>query len=401
MIYNGWVRSYHRQDYYLAVTTFLLVVFGLIMVASASVVQSFEATGSNNYYLFRQGGFAIAGLIVWWILQKVDYHMWKRIATILLGIGLAFLIAVLIPGIGVEAGGARRWIGIAGQTLQASEVVKFALIVYLAYWFEKKGKKITDFYSTFLPFILLFGVIFFLVMQEPDLGTSVLLALIAGIMYLAAGATWGQIGTLVMAGFGVVLLFIQKADYRLKRLLTFLNPGADPLGAGYHVNQALLALGSGGLFGLGYGHSRQKYNFLPEAASDSIFAVIGEELGLIGAVFLVVLPFAIIVWRGLIIARRAPDMFGRMLALGITVWIGLQALLNIGAIVGLMPLTGLPLPFISLGGSSLVIMLAAAGVLLNISKQTVLSAKDESPFGGWWDWWARYSNASSRRRLTR
>lgn len=395
------MRSYHRQDYYLAVTTFLLVVFGLIMVASASVVQSFEATGSNNYYLFRQGGFAIAGLVVWWILQKIDYHMWKRVATILLGIGILLLLAVLIPGIGVEAGGARRWIGMGEFTLQASEVMKFALIVYLAYWFEKKGKKITDFYTTFLPLILLFGFIFLLVIQEPDMGTAVLLALIAGTMYLAAGATWGQISTLVVAGFGVVLLLIQKADYRLKRLLTFLNPGADPLGAGYHVNQALLALGSGGLFGLGYGHSRQKYNFLPEAASDSIFAIIGEELGLIGVVFLVVLPFAIIVWRGLTIARRAPDMFGRMLALGITVWVGMQVLLNIGAIVGLMPLTGLPLPFISLGGSSLVIMLAAAGVLLNISKQTTLGADDENPLGGWWNWWTRTPYAGRRPRPRR
>jgi len=395
------MRSYHRQDYYLAITTFLLVVFGLIMIASASVVQSFEATGSNNYYLFRQGGFALAGIVVWWILQKVDYHIWKRIATVALGIGVVLLIAVLVPGIGVEAGGAKRWIGIAGQTLQASEIMKFALVVYLAYWFERKGKKITDFYSTFLPFVLIIGLVFLLVMQEPDMGTAVLICVIAGVMYLAAGATWGQVSTLLLAGFGTFLLFIQKADYRLKRLLTFLNPGADPLGAGYHVNQALLALGSGGLFGLGYGHSRQKYNFLPEAASDSIFAIIGEELGLIGVVFLVVLPFAIIVWRGLAIARKAPDMFGRMLALGITVWIGAQALLNIGAIVGLMPLTGLPLPFISLGGSSLVIMLAAAGVLLNISKQTTLSADDENPFGGWWDWWARTPYAGRRPRLRR
>ena len=385
----------------MAITTFLLVVFGLIMIASASVVQSFEATGSNNYYLFRQGGFALAGIAVWWILQKVDYHIWKRIATFVLGIGVVLLIAVLIPGIGVEAGGAKRWIGIAGQTLQASEIMKFALVVYLAYWFERKGKKITDFYSTFLPFVLIIGLVFLLVMQEPDMGTAVLICVIAGVMYLAAGATWGQVSTLLLAGFGVFLLFIQKADYRLKRLLTFLNPGADPLGAGYHVNQALLALGSGGLFGLGYGHSRQKYNFLPEAASDSIFAIIGEELGLIGVVFLVVLPFAIIVWRGLAIARKAPDMFGRMLALGITVWIGAQALLNIGAIVGLMPLTGLPLPFISLGGSSLVIMLAAAGVLLNISKQTTLSTDDENPFGGWWDWWARTPYAGRRPRLRR
>ncbi|RLC37399.1 putative lipid II flippase FtsW [candidate division Kazan bacterium] len=396
------MRAYHRQDYYLAVTTFLLVIFGLIMVASASVVQSYEVAGTNNFYLFRQGGFAIVGLILWWILQKVDYHVWKRFATIALVVGLILLGAVLVPGLGVEAGGARRWIGLGDMgTLQASEIMKFALIVYLAYWFEKKGRRVADFYSTFLPFIMIVGVVALLVIQEPDFGTAVLIALIAGTMYMAAGATWGQLGTLFTAGAALITFLVYSAPYRVRRILIFLNPGADPLGAGYHVNQALLAIGSGGLFGLGYGHSRQKFNFLPEAASDSIFAIIGEELGLIGAVFFVLLPFAIIVWRGLEIARRAPDMFGRIMALGLTVWIGYQALINIGATIGLFPLTGMPLPFVSLGGSSLVIMLMACGVLLNISKQTVKTSKDENPLSGWWDWWSHLVNSGSRRRSSK
>ncbi|MFH0905172.1 MAG: putative lipid II flippase FtsW [bacterium] len=395
------MRPYHRQDYYLATTTFLLVIFGLIMVASASVVQSYEIAGSNNFYLLRQAGFALVGIILWWILQKIDYHLWKRFATIGLGIALVLLVLVLIPGLGVEAGGARRWVGFGIFTLQASEVTKIALILYLAYWFEKKGQRITDLLGTFLPFVAVIGIIFLLVMQEPDLGTAVVTALVAGTMFLGAGATWGQLVTLGGGGIAAMMFLIYAAPYRLRRLLTFLNPGADPLGSGYHINQALLAVGSGGLFGLGYGHSRQKFNFLPEASSDSIFAVIAEELGLIGSVFLVILPFAVIIWRGLITAKKAPDMFGRMLALGLTSWIGYQAVINIGAIIGLFPLTGIPLPFISQGGSSLVIMLIASGILLNISKQTVKTTEDESPLGGWWDWWSYFANASSRRRPTK
>jgi cell division protein FtsW len=392
------VRAYHKQDYYLAITTVILVVFGLIMVSSASVVQSFEATGSNNFYFFKQSGYALVGLFAWWFCSKLDYHFWKRWATTLLVIAGILLVAVLIPGIGVESGGARRWISIAGQTLQASEFAKFALIIYLAYWFENKGHKITDFYATFLPFVGIIGLTFLLVMQEPDLGTSVTLALTTGTMYLVAGATWGQLAGLVGTGLGGIIVLIKLEPYRLSRVLTFLNPNADPLGAGYHINQALLAIGSGGLFGVGYGRSRQKYNFLPEAPSDSIFAIIGEELGMIGCVAMMV-GFVIIVWRGLLVARRAPDMFGRMLALGITCWIGYQAVLNMGALVGLFPLTGIPLPFISLGGSALVMVLAASGILLNISKQTIITHKDESLIGGWGDWWSHFTNASGRRSL--
>jgi len=392
------MRQYHRQDYYLAITTIILVVFGLIMVSSASVVQSAEATGSSTFYFFRQSGYALIGLFLWWFFSKLDYHFWRRWATTLLVIAGILLMAVLIPGLGVESGGARRWIGIGSFTLQASEFLKFAIVVYLAYWFENKGSRITDFYNTFLPFVLLLGLTFLLVMQEPDLGTAVSVALAAGTMYLVAGASWGQLMGLVGVGMGAVFLLIKAEPYRLSRFLTFLNPGADPLGSGYHINQALLAIGSGGLFGLGYGRSRQKFNFLPAASSDSIFAVIGEELGLIGCLALIV-GFAIVVWRGLLIARRAPDMFGRMLALGITCWIGFQAVLNMGALVGLFPLTGIPLPFVSLGGTSLVMVLAATGVLLNISKQTIITHKDENLIGGWGDWWSHFANSGGRRSL--
>jgi cell division protein FtsW len=395
------MRGYHRQDFLLAITTFLLVVFGLIMVSSASVVQSLQNTGGNYYYLMRQGGYALVGLVLWWFFSRLDYRFLKRFASIFFAIAVALLILVLVPGLSLEAGGAKRWIHLGVITFQVSEFVKLAVVIYLAWWFEKKGSLVKDFYKTFLPFVGVFATVFLLIMQQPDLGTATVVAAIAGSMYFVAGATWTQLWLILGTGIAGVVGLIYAAPYRLRRLITFLNPGADPLGAGYHINQALLALGSGGLFGLGYGHSRQKFNFLPEAASDSIFAIIGEELGLIGAFFLVMVPLAIIVWRGLIIAKNAPDTFGRLLALGITAWIGFQGALNMGAIVGVVPLTGVPLPFVSLGGTSLVFMLVGCGILLNISKQTLITAKDENPLNGWWEWGAYLANPRGRRSVKR
>lgn len=393
------MRGYHKQDTILALTTIGLVVFGLIMVSSASVVQSLDNAGTPYYYLLRQGVYAVIGLFLWWFFSKLDYRVWKRFASMMFLGGLVALALVLIPGLSLEAGGAKRWIHLGPITFQVSEYVKLAVIVYLAWWFERKGTAIKDLYKTFLPFVGVFLAIFLLIMQQPDLGTAMVVAMISGSMYLVAGASWTQLGTLVGSGVLGVGMLIYAAPYRLRRLITFLNPGADPLGAGYHINQALLAIGSGGLFGLGYGHSRQKFAYLPEAASDSIFAIIGEELGLIGSVALVVIPLCIIVWRGLVIARTAPDTFGRLMALGITAWIGFQAALNMGAIVGVVPLTGVPLPFVSLGGTSLIFMLIGAGILLNISKQTVASQKDENPFSGWWEWWSYIANPRSSGRV--
>lgn len=393
------MRGYHRQDTILAITTFGLVVFGLIMVSSASVVQSLDNAGNAYYYLLRQGIYATIGLFLWWFFSKLDYHFLKKFASMMFFAAIICLGLVLVPGLSLEAGGAKRWIHLGPITFQVSEFVKLAVAVYLAWWFEKKGAAVKDLYKTFLPFVGVFLLIFLLIMQQPDLGTAMVVSMIAGSMYLVSGATWTQLGTLVGSGiFGVVML-IYAAPYRLRRLITFLNPGADPLGAGYHINQALLAIGSGGLFGLGYGHSRQKFAYLPEAASDSIFAIIGEELGLIGALSLVILPLSVIVWRGLVISRTAPDTFGRLLALGITAWIGFQGALNMGAIVGVVPLTGVPLPFISLGGTSLIFMLIGAGILLNISKQTIASQKDENPLGGWWEWWAYIANPRGSSRV--
>lgn len=390
------MRRYHAPDAWLILSTLFLVGFGLLMVSSASVVESYQATGSNTHYFVRQLVFALIGLVIWFFLQRFDYHKLRPLATLGLIISLILLLAVFIPGIGFSAGGSRRWIGAGDLTLQVTEVLKLGLIIYLAYWFEHKGSRVRDLYATLLPFILLMLVVGALIMAEPDMGTATVISGIALAMYFAAGANLGHFASLIGCGAVALWALIKAAPYRVDRFLTFLNPERDPLGAGYHITQALIALGSGGLLGLGFGHSRQKFNFLPEASSDSIFAVIGEELGLLGILCLVIFPLAVFVWRGLRTAKNAPDPFGRLLALGTTVWIGWQAVINIGAISGLLPLTGVPLPFISQGGTSLVFVMMAAGVLLNVSRQTIQDKSDEDPFSWGGNIWARITSAVSR-----
>jgi len=390
------MRRGHSPDYALALSTIALVVFGLIMVSSASVVFSFETTGSNNYYFFRQVAFALVGIGAWFLIQRYDYHRLKKWAPYILGVGIALLVAVLIPHIGLHVGGARRWIGIGPITLQASELAKLAVIIFLAYFFERNSRHIQDFRRAVVPFALLMVVLGVLIMAEPDLGTLGVIAAIALGMYWIAGAAFRHLAFLTSLALGAGWLLIKMAPYRLNRILAFLDPARDPLGIGYHVTQALVAVGSGGLLGLGFGHSRQKFNYLPQASSDSIFAVIAEELGFL-RVIIILIVFAFLVWRGLRVARTAPDTFGRLLASGIVIWISVQTFVNIGSIIGLLPLTGVPLPLISLGGSSLVITLIALGILLNISKQTAEESNEEDPFGRWWNSWARISRASYRR----
>lgn len=390
------MRKYHAPDSWLILTTLFLVVFGLFMVSSASVVESFQVTGSNTHYFVRQAVFAMIGLVLWFFLQRWDYHRLRSIATVALFVGIGLLAVVFIPGLGLEAGGSRRWIGAGDLTLQVTEVIKLALIIYLAFWLEHKGSKVRGFYTTFLPFVLMMALILGLVILEPDMGTAMVVAGIAMVMYFIAGAQIKHLGLLLFSGIAAVWVAIQAVPYRVTRWLTFLDPSRDPLGAGYHINQALIALGSGGLFGYGFGHSRQKFNFLPEASSDSILAIIGEELGLIGILFFVIIPLAIFVWRGLKVAQNAPDLFGKLIALGITFWIGWQATINIGAIIGLLPLTGVPLPFMSQGGTSLVFVMIGSGILLNISRQTIYDKDNEDPFIWGRNIWTRFTNIISR-----
>ncbi len=317
--------------------------------------------GNQYYYLQEQTKWLVLGLIIFVIFSFIDYRVWKKIAFPVMIGTIVLLCIVLIPGVGIKALGAKRWINLGFFVLQPAEFTKLALIMYLSAWLT--GAKKQKLFS----FLLLLGVFVGLIMLEPDLGTAMIITLTSLAMFFYSGAPL-QLFLLIFPIVGVVATALAVfSPYRFRRLLTFFNPESDPLGASYHIRQAIIAIGSGGLFGLGLGQSRQKYEYLPEANTDSIFAIIAEELGFIGSVALISI-YLFILWRGFRIARRIEDPFGRNLALGITTWIGIQMLINVSAMVALIPLTGVPLPFISYGGSSLIIILAACGILANISR---------------------------------
>lgn len=358
-----------RPDFTLALIIFGLAAFGLVMVSSASSVLSYERFGNPNYFLFRQLISFGIGILFWIIFQNIDYHFFRRIAPFLLFITVFLLILVFIPGIGHSWRGVHRWIKIGAFIFQPSEICKLSLILYLSAWFEKKKEEIKDFKRGFLPFLTFLGFLSFLLVRQPDIGSLAVIAGCAISIYFLAGAPFSHLVSLLGLGFAVFWVLVFLAPYRMARIIAFLNPKGDPLGIAYHLRNALIAIGSGGLFGLGFGMSRQKHLFLPEAHTDSIFAIIAEELGLIRA-SLVILAFILIALRGYKIASRAPDLFGRLVAGGITSWFVLQAFINIAGISGILPFTGVPLPFVSYGGTSLVISMAGVGILLNISKYT-------------------------------
>jgi cell division protein FtsW len=364
------------------------------MISSASVVMGLNNTGNPNYYFFSQLKSVGIGLILFYIAYKVDYRIWRRLALPMMIISLLSLILVLIPHVGINENGASRWINLGFFDFQPSEFVKLSLIVYLAAWFENKGKDVRNFWSSTFPFIMMMVIIGGLVMKQPDMGTATILALVAGVMYFVAGAKGWHILAMIGAAIGAVWYLIASAPYRMARFMIFLNPGADSSGKGYHINQALLAIGSGGIMGLGFGKSRQKFNFLPEPATDSIFAITSEELGMLGGIYLLIL-FLLFAIRGLRIALDGPDVFSRLLAVGITTWIAGQAIINIMAIASLMPLTGVPLPFISYGGSSVIMLLIACGILLNISKHIQKGEKVANNRFGRGNWWSYIPGFSS------
>lgn len=361
----------HNPDYLLIIIVFGLVVFGLVMLSSASSVVGWDRFEDNYYFLKHQlfRG-AIPGIILLFFIAKVDYRKWKKFATGALIATLLLLIIVLIPSLSFEYGGARRWVAIGPLTLQPTEIAKLTFLLYLATWLEKKEKGVKDWKYGFLPFVTVLGVIGFLIMMQPDLGTLSIILISSIMVYFVAGAKLSHLA--VMGAGGVVLLFllIKAAPYRMARFTVFLNPELDPQGIGYQINQALLAIGSGGLFGRGLGKSIQKYNYLPEVTGDSIFAVVAEELGFVRVLLLIGLYLAF-AYVGFRIAKKAPDMYGKLVATGITAWLSFQGFVNMAAMVSLIPLTGIPLPFVSYGGSALMFSLIAVGILINISKHTV------------------------------
>ncbi|MEI8103894.1 MAG: putative lipid II flippase FtsW [Candidatus Moraniibacteriota bacterium] len=358
-------------DSQLLTAVLILVGVGLLTIASAGVFYSQTRFGSPYYFLNRQFLFGIIpGMFALWFFSRIDYHFWRRFSVVFFGLTVLCLILIFIPGLGTKVYGASRWLAIGPFSFQPSEMAKLSIILYLSAWLAKQGKKqVGDFYEGFIPFLVILGVLGFLVIKQPDTGTLGLILCISLGIFFVAGARMTHIALIVSGAIGFLGVLIALAPYRMQRMLVFLNPEHDSQGVGYQVTQALIAVGSGGFFGAGLGQSRQKFNYLPEPVTDSIFAVFSEEWGFFGAMVLIGL-FTWLIIRGINVARTAPDDFGRLIATGVTVWIFAQTFINIMAITGLIPLTGVPLPFMSYGGTSLVFLLAGVGLMLNISRQS-------------------------------
>lgn len=363
--HNGsFLRNFSKgngsYDLVLLAVTVCLLVFGIIMVYNSSVALAIRDFGDQYYYVREQVKGLVVGLIALAVFSRIHYRKLYGIALPLLISTLVLLVFVFFPGIGVRALGASRWVRLGPIGLQPAELAKLAMVVYLSAWFSTPEK------GRFLSFIILISMVVGLVLIEPDMGTSIILVVISIIMYFVSGAPFKHFMVLVPCVIGAFLLLAIISPYRFSRITTFLHPQSDPLGASYQVQQALLAVGSGGFWGVGLGKSRQKYEYLPEANTDSIFAIVAEEGGFIGSLILIGAVF-VLLWRGFTIAIRAPDRFAQLLSVGIISWIGFQTTLNIAANLSLLPLTGIPLPLISYGSSGLVIILAGIGILLNIS----------------------------------
>lgn len=361
--HERYIKKTHRIDPWLFITIIVVSLFGILMVYDSSVSIAIKDFSDQYYFVREQVRGLIIGFSVLILCTRIDYRRWYPLALPMLLGTLLLLLAVFLPGIGVKALGAHRWIRFGSFVIQPAEFAKLSLLLYLSAWLSRPEK------GRFWAFLLLVGMVFSLVMIEPDMGTSLIILCTALFLYILSGAPLGHITLLFPIITAVIIVLAVASPYRLSRITTFLHPQNDPQGASYHIRQVLLGLGSGGIFGVGIGKSRQKYQYLPEANTDSIFAVIGEEVGFIGASTLLML-LLFLIWRCFRIARLIVDPFGKLLASGIGSWIGIQTSINLSAMVGLIPLTGVPLPLISYGGSGLVITLTALGIVLNISRHT-------------------------------
>ncbi len=367
-------RERGKIDFPLALTIFGLSIFGLLMLYSASADLSRYQTGNpadSTYFLIRQLIAFGIGIVAWLFFQQIDYHIYAKRRWIWPVATLVLLLSVTVLSKG-SVNGANRWVGFAGQTLQPSELAKITLILFLADWFSGSHKDIQSWKKSFLPFLVVLALMSFLLLQQHDLGTLSVMLSISLVMYIVSGVDLSKIVATVASLLTIAWLAIKIEPYRVQRVLTFLNSSSSLQGSGYQINQAKIAIGSGGWFGRGFLKGVEKNGFLPEAHTDSIFAVIVEELGFLRSA-MIVLVYAFIAWRGMRIARKSPDHFGMLLATGITTWFIAQAMINISAMVSLIPLTGVPLPFVSYGRTALVALMAATGILLNVSR---FSTKD-------------------------
>jgi cell division protein FtsW len=347
------------KDRNLLILILAFVFVGLVAIADASAPQALNSYGDKFFFLKQQLIWVAIGIVVMFVVSKIHFSIWEKLAVPFFVVSVGFLLLVLLPQLSITALGARRWLSIGFVNFQPSELIKLSLCIYLA----KVASKNKNAFSYFVPFVIVAG----LIMLQPDLGTTLVVAIFALSQIFVSDVSilyfFGALATGIVATIGLILF----SPYRKDRLMTFFEMTTDPLGKSYHIRQILFALGSGGIFGVGLGASKQKYLFLPESSTDSIFAVIAEELGLVGSVVLICM-FGYFIFKGMNIAGHAPDRFSKVLAVGITAWVGGQAFLNIASMTALVPLTGIPLPFISYGGSSFVMIMTACGILLNINK---------------------------------
>lgn len=345
----------------------LLISLGIIMIYSSSGIYAMQELGNKTYFLGRHILFLCIGLLAALGVMSFDYRELQRMAKPIMLVVIVLLILVLIPGVGRVGFGARRWFRIGPFNFQPSEFAKVAVLIYVADFLARKQNKIRNFREGFLPLILVLGVLCLLVVKQPDLGNSVLIAIIMLTLMFAAGAKAVHIGLLGLLASPALYFLVYKVDYRWRRIIAFIDPWKDAQGVGFQLSQSQIALGSGGVFGVGLGKSVQKLFYLPAAHTDFILSIVGEELGLLGTLAVVIL-FTAFIWQGARIAKKTKDPFGHFLAFGIVVMIGLQAVVNIGVSIGAFPTKGLPLPFISYGGSALIFNMIAVGLLLNISR---------------------------------
>lgn len=352
-------------DFPILLTTVILVAFGIVMVFSASFYYSADRWGDGLYFFKRQCLWAVIGFAGLFAASRIDYTKLQKYSRIFLIVSIVLLILVLL--IGEARNYAKRWLGIGNFTIQPAEIAKFAMIFFIADTIARDKGRIRKFFKGMLPVLLVAGLVFGLILMQPNLSTAGSIVILTLVMLFVGGANLGHLSLLVGAGAAAAVALTFSADYRLNRLTAFMDPWADPMESGWQLIQSLYSLGSGGFFGLGLARSRQKYLYLPYPETDFIFAIIGEELGFIGATFLILL-YLVLIWRGIRVALSVPDLFGSLLAAGIISMIAIQVVINIAVVTASMPPTGLPLPFISYGGSSLAIFLTSIGVLLNISR---------------------------------
>ena len=355
-----------RGDYSILLVSMGLCLLGLLLISSASVVKSYEEFGSNNVYLLKQTTFLVIGLIAMIATSIIDYRIWQKYALYIL-IGSIFLVLAVHLPFGISISGARRWIEIGPLLFQPSELMKLSFIIYLSAWLSSRGKEITSFPKGIFPVGVLIGLIIILLISQKDLGTTLVITTIGGIMVFLSGALLTHISIGLVIGLFIFYGLIKLESYRWQRLLTFLNPTADLQGAGYQINQALIAIGSGGLWGLGFGQSIQKYLYIPQVQTDMIFAIMAEELGYI-RVSLILLAILFLIFKIFSIAKSTSDVFGKLVCVGIGSWILVQTFYNIAGVMGIIPLTGIPIPFLSYGGSSLLVLLMGMGIVYNISR---------------------------------